>query len=1196
MSAKCPFVHLHFHTQYSLLDGACKLDGVMETAQQLGMSAVAMTDHGVLYGAVDFYKRAKAKGIKPIIGCEVYVAPDGMSMREQRKSVSGSHSNHLVLLAEDEAGYRNLCQLVSQAHLEGFYYKPRIDHELLSRHSRGLIGLSACLKGEIPELCLKGDMAGAVARAELYAEILGRENFFIELQDHGLADQRLVNKGLVEVARRTGLPLVATNDVHYLQPQDWEAHDVMICLQTQSVLSDPNRMRYGATEFYMKNAAEMAELFRDYPEALTHTMDIAERCNVDLRLANELHFPRYEAPEGYTQKAYLLALAKEGLKAKYGIDDIEHPRNEEEQRIVGRFRHEFGVIEKTAFINYFLVVWDFIRFARERRIPVGPGRGSGAGSIVAYALGITGIDPLQYGLIFERFLNPERVSPPDFDIDFCKARREEVIDYVKRKYGRENVAQIITFGTLGAKTVIRDIGRVLAIPLHECDQLAKMIPEEPGMTLDRALERNPEFKSAVERNENARRIMQYARTLEGLPRNPGTHAAGVVIAEKPLDQIIPLSRDKDKEVITQFEMKPLEEVGLLKLDFLGLRTLTLIQESVDNIRRTREVELDVTQLPMDDKATFDLLNRGDTVGVFQVESKGMRDLLRRIGLAKFEDLIAMIALFRPGPMNMLDDYVNRKHGKVKIAYDHPLLEPILKETYGVMLYQEQVQYAAHVLAGFTFGQGDILRRAMGKKQPAEMASMRERFVEGCAKKNRIPRPKAEKIFDNIERFAGYGFNKSHSAAYAILSWQTAYLKTHYPVEFMAALLSSEINNNDKIPFLIAEAQQMGIEVLPPNVNDSEVRFKPLAGTTAHGETAGPGAIRFGLAGVKNVGISAVEALVRERESNGLYSGLVDFCMRLDPQVLNKKALESLVMCGAFDFTGMSRGRLFNGIEFAMSRAASAHRDRLHGQGSLFDMMSETPEQPRGEELPPAAPWTQNEMLAAEKDLLGFYISGHPLAEHAAALTRYDLADMEKLTELPEGTLTRMGGLVSQFQKKFTKKKQEAMGVFQLERLDGSLEVVVFPDAFREYGVHLQDNAPVMVCGELARTDDVVRLKASELYPLGEVHRHFTERVSLHVPAANLEDEKLDRIKRVLSAHPGTVRVVLCLQFPTGEKVFVDTDRRFRVSAEPELLQELEHLLGEDSVYVGVKRNPFKNERNGNRRGRWSGRKRELVTS
>ena len=1162
-----PFVHLHFHTEYSLLDSACRIDRTMAMAQELGMTSVAITDHGVLYGVIDFYKKARSSGIKPILGCEVYVARG--SMLERKTDAHRSPANHLVLLAENEEGYRNLTHLVSLAHLKGFYYKPRIDKELLRKHSRGLIGLSSCLKGEVTELSVQGNKEAATRAALEYAEILGPGNFYLELQDHGIPEQRIANRVLIEIAKKTGLPLVATNDVHYIKKEHVEAHEVLLCLQTQTVMSDANRMRYSSDQFYMKSGAEMAGLFPDTPEAIANTLAIADRCNVELKLEKELHFPVYQVPDGLTQKKYLTQLALEGLKNRYGIEDPNAPRTPEEKQVMERFEFEMKVIEKTGFINYFLVVWDFIRFAHDQGIPVGPGRGSGAGSIVAYALGITGIDPLRYHLIFERFLNPERVSPPDFDIDFCQTRRGEVIEYVKRKYGRDNVAQIITFGTLGAKTVIRDIGRVMEIPLFECDKLAKMIPEIPGMTLEKSLKESPDFRHAVETDANAKRIMTYATVLEGLPRNSGTHAAGVVIGEKPLIEILPLATDKNDETITQFEMTPLGLIGLLKMDFLGLKTLTVIQEALDNIKKTKGIDLDIDAISMKDPETFDLLNRADTVGVFQVESKGMRDLLRRIGLTCFEDLIAMIALFRPGPMNMLDDYVNRKHGKVKIVYDHPLLEPVLKETYGIMLYQEQVQQTANVLAGFSLGQGDILRRAMGKKDEKEMGSMREKFVQGCAKHNKIPAKKAVEIFANIERFAGYGFNKSHSAAYAVVSYQTAYLKAHYPVEFMSALLSSEIGNTDKLPVLVSEAQEMDIPVLPPNVNDSEVRFKPV-----------DKGIRFGLAGVKNVGTAAVEALVSERQTHGPFKGLVDFCSRIDGQVVNKKTLESLVKCGAFDFCGLSRGQLFNGVEFAVNRAASMQRDRRVGQGSLFGLMDGGADSDSGETLPPAPDWPESQMLSAEKELLGFYISGHPLTAFEWTLKQYNLVDTRKLDDLASGTITRIGGLVSGFVKKFTKKDQEPMGVFRLEHLDGLVDVVVFPSAFREYGVHLQEAAPVMVCGELVK-EDQLKMKASEIYALTEVPKLFTDQISLHISAASLEDAKLWKVKEILSQHPGETKVVLCLQFPAGQKIFVDTHRSFKVSPSEKLVKELEHTLGEESIYVGINKRPCRHAgRNG----------------
>jgi len=1183
MANKVPFVHLHFHTEYSLLDSACKVDRSLQAARELGMTALAITDHGVLYGVIDFYQTAKKEGLKPILGCEVYVATGKMTERKAAVETNRQPNNHLVLLAENETGYGNLMRLVSLAHLEGFYYKPRMDKELLARHAQGLIGLSSCLKGEIAEHCVDGRLDAAVRAAGEYAEILGRDNFFLELQDHGLPEQKVANAGIREVARRTGLPLVVSNDVHYLRREHAEAHEVLLCLQTQTVMSDPKRMRYASDQFYLKSGAEMQALFPDVPEALAHTVEIARRCNLDLRLGKESHFPHYQVPAGQTQREFLIRLARQGLRERYGLEDLDHPRNAREQRIADRFFMELGIIEQTKFINYFLVVWDFIHYAQQQGIPVGPGRGSGAGSLVAYALGITGIDPLKYNLIFERFLNPERLSAPDFDIDFCQRRRDEVIAYVRKKYSPDNVAQIITFGTLGAKTVIRDIGRVLEIPLGEYDRLAKMVPDrlpdnednkDYSTELEKALKINPEFRQACESEPNARRIMKYARVLEGLARNPGTHAAGVVIGEKPLIELVPLARDKNKEIITQFEMKPLGDVGLLKMDFLGLKTLTVLHDAVAHIRRNHGVELKLDVLPLDDQPTYDLLNRADTLGVFQVESKGMRDLLRRIGLACIEDLIAMIALFRPGPMNMLDDYVNRKHNRGRIAYDHPLLEPVLKETYGIMLYQEQVQQAANVLAGFSYAQGDVLRRAMGKKDPEEMGQMRQKFVDGCAQANRIPAAKAEKIFDNIERFAGYGFNKSHSAAYAIIAYQTAYLKAHYPVEYMAALLSSEIGDPDKLNLYIAEVGEMDIPLLPPDVNASEVNFLPAAG-----------AIRFGLAGVKNIGTGAVEELARARAAGGPFKGLLDCCARVDPRVINKKVLESLIKCGAFDFTGLPRGRLFGAIDFALGRAAGEQRDRRTGQASLFGMLAPAAAASDAD-LPPGEVWAESQLLAGEKELLGFYISGHPLTQFEWILNRYTLTGGVPLEETPPGTVVRIGGLVSQFVKKFTKKSQEAMGVFRLERLEGVLEVVVFPSAFTEYGVYLKNDAPLMVCGQLNRGEQGLKITAEELYPLTDVPKLFTERLSVHLTSAQAEGDKLALLKDLLRQHPGQTPVSICVELPTGEKVFVTAHTAFSVTPSQIFLHAVEHLLGENSLYLAVRAEAGRRPRTGRN---WNGR-------
>lgn len=1174
MLQRAPFVHLHTHTSYSLLDGACRIDRLVEAVRKAGMSAVAVTDHGSMYGLIEFYKAAREKGVKPILGCEVYEAPG--SRRDRKTDGPKLPAYHLVLLAADDTGYANLVRLVTAAHLEGFYYKPRIDRELLARHHQGLIGLSACLKGRVAVDLLSGGEPAALQRAGEYAEIFGKDNFFLELQDHNLPEQRKVNQGLVELARRTGLPLVASNDVHYLEKGHAPAHEVLLCLQTGAVLSDPNRMRYPTAEFYLKSPPAMAELFRDQPQALENTVAIAQRCNVELDFKT-LHFPAFPVPAGDTEKGFLLKLCREGIKRRYGIEQPDRPRDDRERLIVERLDYEIGVVEKTGFLGYFLVVWDFVRFAHESRIPVGPGRGSGAGSLMSYALGITGLDPLRYGLVFERFLNPERVSPPDFDIDFCQFRRGEVIDYVKQKYGRENVAQIVTFGSLGVKTVIRDVGRVLQVPLTVCDRLAKLVPDAiPGVkeiTVEEALKANPELRSAQERDPQAKKIMQYAEVLQGLQRHTGLHAAGVVIGDQPLVNLLPLALDKSGEVVTQYSKDHIEALGLLKADFLGLKTLTVIDETVKLVRKTRGVDVDMDAIPMDDPAAFELLRRGDTVGVFQLESSGMRDLARRIGLDKIEDIIALVALFRPGPMKMLEDYVARRTGKVKVAYDDPLLEPILRETYGIMLYQEQVQQAAQKLAGYTLGRGDILRRAMGKKKPEEMEKQRKTFIEGCHKTCGMAPRKAEKIFDNIAKFADYGFNKSHSAGYAIIAYQTAFLKAHYPEEFMAALLSSEIGKTDKIPVFLSEAGEMGLAILPPDVNASEARFAPLKD-----------AIRFGMAGVKNIGEGAAEAIVREREAGGPFKGLMDLCARLDSHLINRKVLETLVRCGACDGFGLHRARLFNAVETAMRRAESAHRDRQAGQGSLFALMDgPAGAGAAGDALPDCPPWPEKDMLAAEKELLGFYMSGHPLATYEPLLRRYRLTTVSALAELEEGSMTRVGGLVASVNRKVTREKKEQMAVIQLEDVEGALEVVVFPQAFADYGALLVEGAPLMVCGEVKKGEDRVSLLLAEAYPLDQAPSLFTERVSLHLPTANARDELFGKIRDLLKAHPGPVPVMVCLQFPGGEEIFMSTDRAFHVAPSETLIHALEHLLGEKSVYVAALARPCRKANGGGRR-------------
>ncbi len=1165
------FAHLHVHTAYSLLDGACRIDDLIDMAAEQGMPAVAMTDHGVMYGTVEFYKAAMKKGIRPIIGCESYIT---MGSRHDRKTDGARKAtHHLVLLAKDNTGYQNLSYLISKAHLEGFYYKPRIDKELLAQHSEGLIGLSACLHGEVTSHLVEDDVAGAVAAAGQYADIFGKDNFFIEVMDHGIAEQRRANKHMLELSRKSGIPLVATNDVHYLKREDAAAHEVMLCMQTGTVMSDPKRMRYSTDQFYLRSRQEMDALFAEFPGAVDITLDIAERCNVEIEFG-KLHFPTYETPAGMTQREYLIKLGHEGLQKLYNIKDCDHPSDTREKEILDRFDMEIGVIEKTGFINYFLVVWDFIRYAHDNHIPVGPGRGSGGGSIVAYALGIISIDPLQYSLIFERFLNPERVSPPDFDIDFCQSRRGEVIQYVKNKYGADHVAQIITFGSLGAKSVIRDVGRVLEIPFSKCNELAKMIPDDPKMKLKLALEMSPEFKQASQRDDDLKAILKHAKVLEGLYRNPGTHAAGVVIGEQPLINICPLGVDKEREPVTQFAKEPVEEIGLLKMDFLGLKTLTVIQEAITLIEEGHGVKIDFQHIPYDDKNTYELLSRADTVGVFQLESGGMRDLIRRIGISNIEEIIAVIALYRPGPMEMLPAYIDRKCGKEEIKNDHPLLEPILRDTFGVMVYQEQVQKAANVLAGYSLGEADILRRAMGKKKPEVMNEQRTKFVKGCKATNNISADLAGRIFDNIAKFAGYGFNKAHSAGYAIVCYQTAYLKANYPAEFMCGLISSEIGNFDKMPGFIREAEEMDLAILPPHVNHSTCRFKP----------EGDG-IRYGLAGIKNVGEGAARSIIAEREANGPFSSLIDFCSRIDPQDVNKKTIESLARCGALDACGRHRAELFNGVDFAMARAAANLKDRQAGQGNLFDLLGSDDSSPTEDaELPSCDPWHENEQLAAERELLGIYMSGHPLTQYEFILKKYRLADIDAIAEMEDHAVTRIGGLASTVTRKVTKRK-ETMAVVELEDLDNAIEVLVWPDTYRDYAASIEQDACLMIGGEVSRKGETPSFIAHEIYPLEEAPKIFSEQISIHISETQL-NASLAKVKDILRMHPGSIPVSICLVFPSGEKVLVRADTAFNVMPDISLIHEIEHELGENTVFVRAKRTPLKNGEPANGQRRW----------
>ena len=1140
-----------------MLDGACHLEPLCKRAAELGMPALAMTDHGVMYGMVDFIKTCKAQEIRPIIGSEMYIT----ASRTVRDPQSATH--HLVLLAETDEGYRNLARLNSIGYIEGFYRKPRIDKEILRQYAKGLIGLSACLHGEINDLLAEKHLDRATQVAGEYADILGRDNFFLEMQDHGIAAQKLVNEGVRELCRRHKYRAVVTNDVHYLHRSHAAAHEVMLAIQTGAVMSDPKRMKYQGDQFYFKSREELAQLFPNDEAALDRTAEIAERCHATIEMG-KLRFPSFEVPGGMPQKEYLVRLAEEGLKRHYDVRDIRHPATDLERQLRLRLDYEVAMIEQTGFMNYFLVVSDFVNHARAQGIPVGPGRGSGGGSLVAYALGITDLDPIRFNLIFERFLNPERVSPPDFDIDFCQDRRDEVIAYVRKKYGSDRVAQIVTFGQLGAKTVIRDVGRVLEIPLDKVNALAKMIPDvlppdsegkAQKVTLARVKEANPAFGAACATDPDLRRIMPHAEVLEGLYRNAGVHAAGVVIGDRPLIDIVPLARDKDENILTQYAKEPIEECGLLKMDFLGLKTLTVLKESVDLVRQGRKVEIDLAGLPFDDRKTYELLTRADTVGVFQVESSGMRQLIRDIGVNSIEDLIAVIALYRPGPMEMLPSYIKRKTGKEKVVYDHPLLEPILKETYGVMVYQEQVQQAANVLAGYSLAKADLLRRAMGKKKAEVMAKERAGFVAGCAQANSIPARKAEEIFDHIAAFAGYGFNKAHSAGYAVVSYQTAYMKANYPAEFMCAQISSEIGKFDKLPGFVAEAGNMGMPVLPPDVNRSGVRFAPEAD-----------GIRYGLAGVKNVGASAAEAIVREREAHGPFQGLVDLCQRVDLASVNKRALEALTRCGAMDSFGLHRARSFNGLDFTLARAAESAREKQTGQGNLFDALGPTGgASVSGDDLPDCPKWADREILAAERELLGIYISGHPLDRFRRLIREFQTIPISRIGECADGKEVRVAGLAAGVANRLTKEKKEPWAIITLDDGETTVEALVFPEAFRAYAGAVQPDQPVLVCAMVSKRDEAAKLIVREIYPLLEAPRSFAEALVVSVRADEAGSGRLQQFRAVAERFPGRIPTLLRLAYPDGRTVLIETARGMSIDPTPDFLAEAEKGVGRNGL-------------------------------
>jgi DNA polymerase-3 subunit alpha len=1146
------FVHLHLHSQFSLLDGANRLDDVIKAAVEAGMPAMALTDHGNMFGAIEFYNKARAAGIKPIVGMEAYVA---QGSRLDRTPGRGS-SNHLVLLARNEQGYRNLLKLTSSAFLEGFYYKPRIDKELLRRHSEGLIGLSACLKGEINELIVASKEREAEATAREFLEIFGEGNFFLEMQDHGIPEQRLANGVVRRISQRTGIPLVVSNDCHYLRKDDAFAHDVLLCIGTQKTFGDADRLRYASDNFYLKSAGEMHQIFPDDHQALENTLAIAERCDLVIP-TGKFHLPEFPLPAGYRDlQSYFEKVAREGLEER--LAELRRRRGQglvrhEDEVYRQRLEYEIQVIEKMGFPGYFLVVWDFIRHARENGIPVGPGRGSAAGSVVAYALRITNIDPLQYDLLFERFLNPDRISMPDIDIDFCMRRRGEVIHYVGEKYGRDRVAQIITFGTLAAKAVIRDVGRVMGVPYAKVDRIAKMVPDMTKSLA--AVAKDEPLASEIAKDPEIKQIVEVGSRLEGLTRHASVHAAGVVITPSRLDELVPLykvTKGDEEQIMTQWDMNVIESLGLLKMDFLGLRTLTVLDDAVKIVRHLG-IDLDLDEIPLDDPETFRVFAEGRTSGIFQFESRGMTDLVRRFKPSRFDELAALNALYRPGAMTLVDEYIQRKQGK-KFNYLAPEMQPILEETYGIIVYQEQVMLIGVEVAGFTMAEADTLRKAMGKKKADVMAKMKAKFVDGAENRG-MPRQRASELWDKIEPFAGYGFNKSHSVAYANLAYKTAYLKAHYPVAFMAAMLNSELSSSDSIAKYIAECRNMGIELLPPDVNESSYMF------TVVGDK-----IRYGMGAIKGVGESAIESLLTARQRVGKFRSLAHLATEVDLRLVNRKVFECLVKAGGFDDLGVPRTPLWHSLDGLLDYAQRRRREREEGQSSLFGMLG------GGESNEPAPdlsvrPWPERERLRYEKEALGLFLSGNPLSEHQAALQRqitHTTADLREIIDnLPEGTVI-LGGMVAGFNRVKIKSGANAgrfMGRFVLEDLEGSLAVTLFANQLQQFGHLMTDEAVVLVKGQARERGGEVEITVEEIVPLDTSRPLAGVDLTLD---ASLPQSKMLKLRDLLTEHPGDVPVTLEMQF-ADRVVRIAMEERYKIQLNPALRSSIEGLLGPASV-------------------------------
>ncbi len=1134
------FAHLHIHTQYSLLDGACKLTDLIKKSIELKFPAIAITDHGNMFGVIEFYQQAMKQGIKPIIGYEAYLAPQTRFSRDTNEEKG--KRRHLTLLAKDREGYANLIKLATAAYLEGFYYKPRIDKEILSRHSKGLIALSGCLNGEIPRCILNNQLDEAKKAAADFQDMFGKGNFYLEIQDQFIPEQKKVNKELIKLGKEMDIELVATNDVHYLNKSDSYSQEILLCIQTQTTMDDAKRMKFSTNEFYLKSENEMRELFSEVPHALTNTLKIVEKCNLELDFSKR-HMPTFIPPESKTDKQYLDEICQQKLKEKFGRVNEE---------IAERMDRELKTIKECGYASYLLIVQDFINFARENNIAVGPGRGSAAGSLVTYILGITDINPLKYNLLFERFLNYERVTMPDIDIDFCYERRDEVINYVNQKYGKDNVSQIITFGTMAAHGVIRDVGRVMGMPYAEVDKIAKLVPLTLNITIQEALYQEPRLKELYEQDEQIKQLLDTSKTLEGLTRHASTHAAGVVISKDPLSELVPLFKSSDGKVATQYSMSSLEKVGLLKMDFLGLRTLTVISRAIENIKNSLGKEINANGIPFNDKKTHRLLCEGKTAGVFQLESGGMRDLLKKIEPQNFEDIIAILALYRPGPLGsgMVDDFIKRKHNSKLIEYDHPQLESILKDSYGIILYQEQIMQIVHRLAGFSLTHADLLRRAISKKIPEVIEEQKDAFIQGCTSKG-IKKAVAKKVFNFIEYFSGYGFNKSHSTAYAFISYQTAYLKANYPLEFMSALLTSEEENTDKVAVYVKECKRMGIKILVPDIQQSFTEF-----------TAEKDSIRFGLLAIKNVGRGAIESIIKAREKEK-FSCLEDFCSRVDLRLVNKKVMESLIKCGASDCFNLPRAQLMVDLGGSLQRANRLQKDKTVGQLSFFSNLSQQKSQ-QEEKVKPIKEWPHNQLLAFEKELLGFYFSGHPLTQYEEVLKKYSIS-VAQLNRYNESENVLMGGIITKI-KPIVTKRGDRMAFLNLETSDGMVEIIIFPKVFNKVNNYVKIDAPVFVDGKVNLKDSEHKIIAENIISIHQVYQKYTDSISLRLEI-DADKTLLERTKSILFVHRGETPVYLILSSPQRKWTIRSS---LTVQPKRELFLELEQLLGERKVDVEIR--------------------------